>query len=119
LKVGLGRRLEGRAEDGIVREPIVSGPEHAMNKGQLIDRVAEELGGSRAMAERAVKAVLGSISSGVKQDGSVAITGFGTFSRKERRSRRGCNPQTGESMEIPASTTVGFKPANLLKKVCA
>lgn len=86
-----------------------------MNKGQLVQQVAEELGGSRASAERAVKAVLDAISQGVKDDGTVSITGFGTFSRKSRAARRGRNPRTGEIMEIPASTTVGFKPAEHLK----
>lgn len=87
-----------------------------MNKGQLVEHVAEELGESRASAERAVKAVLGSIVTGVKSDGAVAISGFGTFSRKARAARRGRNPRTGEEMEIPASTTVGFKPATLLRQ---
>ena len=89
-----------------------------MNKGQLVDRVASELGGSRANAERAVKTVLASISEGVKADGSVVITGFGTFSKKNRAERRGRNPQTGVEMLIPASTTVGFKASSLLKQEC-
>ena len=62
-----------------------------------------------------VDAVLDAITQGVKDDGSVSITGFGTFNRKSRAARRGRNPRTGELMEIPASTTVGFKPAELLK----
>ncbi|MCH2162952.1 MAG: HU family DNA-binding protein [Phycisphaerales bacterium] len=88
-----------------------------MNKGQLVQHVAEELGGSRVSADRAVKAVLDSIMHGVKVDGSVSITGFGTFSRKSRAPRRGRNPRTGELMNIPASTTVSFKPADHLKSV--
>jgi DNA-binding protein HU-beta len=90
-----------------------------MNKGQLVDCVATELGGSRANAERVVKAVLASISEGVKNDGAVVITGFGTFSKKKRAERRGRNPQTGAEMLIPASTTVGFKASSLLKRECS
>ena len=92
--------------------------EQLMNKSQLVEHVANEIGGSRAAADRAVKAVLDAIAEGVKTEGSVSITGFGTFTRKSRASRRGRNPRTGEEMQIPASVTVGFKPANLLKAEC-
>ncbi len=87
-----------------------------MNKRDLVECVAAELGGSRNAAEKAVKAVLDSILDGVERDGSVSIAGFGTFERKERAARTGRNPRTGESLEIPASTTVGFRPAAALKR---
>ena len=86
-----------------------------MNKGQLIDAVAAELGDSKATANRAVDAVIQCITSGLKEDEAVTIVGFGTFSRKERAARTGRNPATGEPMEIKASTTVGFKPSQALK----
>ena len=73
-------------------------------------------GGSGGAAGKAVKAVLDSILDGVERDGSVSIAGFGTFERKERAARTGRNPRTGESLEIPASITVGFRPAAALKR---
>lgn len=88
-----------------------------MNKAQLVQHVAEELGTTRPEAERAVKAVLDSIMLGVKSDGSVGISGFGTFNRKIRAARRGRNPRTGQLMQIPESTTVSFKPGGHLKGV--
>ena len=87
-----------------------------MNKRDLVESVASELGGSRATAERAVKAVIDGILDGVERDRTVTIAGFGTFERKERAARLGRNPRTGESLEIPASTTVGFRPAAALKR---
>ena len=87
-----------------------------MNKRDLVECGAAELGGSRSAAEKAVKAVLDSILDGVERDGSVSIAGFGTFERKERAARTGRNPRTGESLEIPASITVGFRPAAALKR---
>ncbi len=87
-----------------------------MNKGQLIDSVAAQLGESKAAATRAVDAVIESITKGIKHDSGVTIVGFGTFTKKERAARTGRNPSTGAPMEIKASTTVGFKPAQALKE---
>ena len=87
-----------------------------MNKGQLIEQVASELGDSKASASRAVDAVIASITNGIKDDQSVTIVGFGTFTKKNRAARTGRNPATGEPMQIKASTTVGFKPSQTLKE---
>jgi DNA-binding protein HU-beta len=86
-----------------------------MNKGQLIEAVAAELETSKAAASRAVEAVVGSITNGIKQDNSVTIVGFGSFAKKKRSARTVRNPSTGEPMDIQASTTVGFKPSQALK----
>jgi len=86
-----------------------------MNKGQLIEAVAAELGDSKAAASRAVDAVISSITNGIKSDDGVTIVGFGTFIRKQRKARIGRNPATGKPMEIKASQTVGFKPSQALK----
>ena len=87
-----------------------------MNKGQLIEQVAAEMGETKAAASRAVEAVISSITNGIKADDSVTIVGFGTFSKKERAARTGRNPATGEPMQIRASTTVGFRASSSLKE---
>ncbi len=87
-----------------------------MNKGQLIEAVATELDTSKAAASRAVDAVIASITAGVKHDEGVTIVGFGSFAKKHRAARTVRNPATGESMEIQATKTVGFKPAQALKE---
>lgn len=86
-----------------------------MNKGQLIEAVASQLGESKAGASRAVDAVINCITSGIKQDEAVTIVGFGTFAKKQRKARVGRNPITGEAMPIKASRTVGFKASPTLK----
>ena len=86
-----------------------------MNKQNLVEAVAKELGTSKAGGERAVNAVLCSISKGVKKDKGVQLIGFGTFSVKKRKARTGRNPQTGETIKIKASRTVGFKAGKKLK----
>ncbi len=87
-----------------------------MNKRDLVECVSAEIGGPRQGAEKAVKAVIDSILDGLDRDGSVTIAGFGTFERKERAARVGRNPRTGESIDIPATSTVGFRPAAALKR---
>ncbi len=87
-----------------------------MNKGQLIEAVASELGDSKASAARAVDAVINSITDGLKHDEAVTIVGFGTFSKRNRAPRTVRNPSTGEPMQVDASTTVGFKPSQNLKQ---
>ncbi|MHC4107173.1 MAG: HU family DNA-binding protein [Planctomycetota bacterium] len=87
-----------------------------MNKGQLIEAVASELGESKAEASRALGAVINCITKGVKHDQSVTIVGFGTFTKKTRSARTGRNPATGQPMEIRASSTVGFKASQALRE---
>ncbi|MGA2506193.1 MAG: HU family DNA-binding protein [Chitinispirillaceae bacterium] len=85
-----------------------------MNKGDLIAAVAKEVGVSKAMAEKAVNAVLGNIKKGVKK--GVNLIGFGSFSVGNRKARMGRNPQTGKAIKIKASKTIRFKAGKALKK---
>ncbi|MEM7167110.1 MAG: HU family DNA-binding protein [Planctomycetota bacterium] len=86
-----------------------------MNKAELIEAVAKELDESKAGAERAVNAIFNCVQKGVKKDKSCQIIGFGTFSVKKRKARTGRNPQTGETIKIKASKSVGFKPSQKFK----
>lgn len=81
-----------------------------MNKAELIDVVALRLDTSKAAAGRAVEAVLEAVADHLADGGTyVRLSGFGTFSVKERAARVGRNPQTGTKMDIAASRKVGFK----------
>lgn len=87
-----------------------------MNKGDLVDIVASELGESKAAAARAVEAVLHGIARGVREHERVTIVGFGSFEKKARAGRNGVNPVTKQRIEIKPSVTVGFKAAQALKE---
>lgn len=87
-----------------------------MNKAQLVEAVAKELGEPKVSASRAVEAVVAAIIEGTDREGKVAISGFGTFKKKHRKARTGRNPATNESIQIPASTTIGFTPSQALKE---
>lgn len=73
-----------------------------MSKAQLVDAVASAANLSKADAGRAVDAVVGSITSALRQGQTVAVAGFGTFGVKRRAVRTGRNPRTGEEVRIPA-----------------
>ena len=86
-----------------------------MNKAALADKVHGVLGGTKADAERAVEAVIDGIVEGLKKGGEVSIAGLGIFEAKTRAARTGCNPRTGESIQIPAMRVPKFRAAKALK----
>jgi DNA-binding protein HU-beta len=86
-----------------------------MNKNELIDAVANTAGLSKADATRAVDAFTSAVSGALKSGDSVALVGFGTFEVRARSARTGRNPQTGGTIDIPASKAPAFKPGKALK----
>ena len=86
-----------------------------MNKADIINKVHEVLGGTRADAERAVECVIDSVVDSLKKGNEVSVAGLGIFSAKMRSSRTGRNPRTGETIEIPAMRVPKFRAAKALK----
>ena len=86
-----------------------------MNKADIINKVHETVGGTRADAERAVETMIDSIVSSLKSGTEVSIAGLGIFSAKTRNARTGRNPRTGETIEIPAMRVPKFRAAKALK----
>lgn len=86
-----------------------------MNKTQLRDAVAEHASLTNAQADAALEAVLTSITTAVADGDKVTLPGFGTFEARKREARTGRNPQTGEEMQIAASTAPAFKAGSAFK----
>ncbi|MDH3527840.1 MAG: HU family DNA-binding protein [Gammaproteobacteria bacterium] len=86
-----------------------------MNKSELIEAVASETDLSKADATRATDAVLDTITGALSRGDQVTLVGFGTFSVRERAARSGRNPQTGETIQIKASKSPGFKAGKAFK----
>ena len=86
-----------------------------MNKQELIDAVADSAELSKADAGRAVDAFVASITDALRGGEKVSLTGFGTFEVRERAARTGRNPQTGETIQVPASKAPAFKAGKGLK----
>lgn len=85
-----------------------------MNKKTIVETIAKELDITKVAAQRAYEIVFESIEKGIKKD-SVTVPGFGTFKTTKRKARNGRNPQTGETIKIPARTAVTFKASTTLK----
>lgn len=88
-----------------------------MNKSDLITIIADELHTSKLSANRLLETVLDGIRRGLLKEGSVTITGFGTFEVKNRKPRLGRNPHTGEPIQIHAGKRVGFRVGKGLKQL--
>lgn len=86
-----------------------------MTKPELIDKLAEEAGTTKAQAERDLTALYSIITAALVAGDSVTVPGIGKFEVKDRAERKGRNPSTGESVIIPASKAVTFKAAKTLK----
>jgi DNA-binding protein HU-beta len=86
-----------------------------MTKAELIDAVASSAGVSKADAERTVQAFFDTVVSATKGGDKIQWPGFGSFSTTERSARTGRNPQTGEEVQIAASTAMKFTSSSTLK----
>jgi DNA-binding protein HU-beta len=86
-----------------------------MTKADLVGKIAEKTGLTKANAERALNAFIEAIEETLVGEGKITLTGFGTFMVDERKARTGRNPRTGAEINIPASKVVKFRPGKLLK----
>ncbi|OOR61478.1 DNA-binding protein [Bacillus mycoides] len=87
-----------------------------MNKTELIQKVAIQTGLNRTQVSLAVDSVFASIQEALQNGDNVQLIGFGSFEVRERATREGRNPQTGESITIPARKVPAFKAGKALKE---
>lgn len=86
-----------------------------MTKQMLVNFIAEETGLTKADATRALDATMSGIVEGLKKEGKVSLTGFCTFAKQNKPARKGRNPRTGETVDIPARVAVSIKAGSKLK----
>ena len=85
-----------------------------MTKADIARMVYERHGGiSNREAARLVEVIFESIKERLGEGDKVQITGFGTFLIRQKRERKGRNPQTGEEMVIKSRRSVVFRPSKL------
>jgi DNA-binding protein HU-beta len=87
-----------------------------MKKAELVEAIAEKTGLTKADATRALEATFEVITKALKKGERVPVAGFGTFNVSKRKAREGRNPQTGETVKIPARKAVSFKAGTALKE---
>jgi DNA-binding protein HU-beta len=86
-----------------------------MTKTQIVEAVAKNASVTKAEGARVMEAVIKSITDALSSGERVTITGFGTFEVRQRAARMGRNPQTGETIQIPAQRTPAFRAGKSLK----
>jgi DNA-binding protein HU-beta len=85
-----------------------------MNKGELIEAVAKDVGISKATAGKVLDSAINAVTKSLSKGDRVALVGFGTFSVSTRKARTGRNPRTGKEIRIPATKVAKFKAGNKL-----
>ena len=90
-----------------------------MTKSELIASVSEKTGMTKKDAEKAITAVIDSITEALVNGEKVQLVGFGTFEVRERAERTGINPQTQQKIKIAATKTPAFKAGTTLKEAVA
>ena len=86
-----------------------------MTKAELVTMVAEKADLTKKDAEKAISALVESISETLAKGEKIQLVGFGTFEVAERAAREGRNPKSGEAMTIAASKMPKFKAGKALK----
>lgn len=92
-----------------------------MNKTEMIEKVAKKTGLTMKDARATIDAIFstaprqGIIATELDAGRKVQITGFGTFQTRKRKKRKGRNPQTGETITIPATKFPAFTAGKALK----
>jgi len=88
-----------------------------MNKAQLVEEVVNQTGLTKKTSREAIDVVTSVITDSLARQEKVTLVGFGTFQVVERKARRGRNPQTGETIQIPAKRVPKFKAGKDLREV--
>ena len=87
-----------------------------MNKGELIDKVAGEIGVTKKEGKKAVECVFETITDCLAKGDAVRLVGFGTFGARQRAARMARNPRTGEKIQVKAMNVPFFKAGKELKE---
>ncbi|MCK4577056.1 HU family DNA-binding protein [candidate division WOR-3 bacterium] len=90
-----------------------------MNKQDFIDLVAKRAGITKREAKDSIDTLFGEITKALKKGKKVTFVGFGTFSTRKRKARKGRNPKTGETIKIAAKKVPKFSAGKALKEAVA
>lgn len=88
----------------------------AMTKAEVVDAMSKKAKISKRQAEESLNAFMHCVKEGLKKGVSVRLIPFGSFDVRNRKSRTGRNPRTGQKITIKARKVARFKPGILLKK---
>ena len=91
--------------------------EREMTKAELVEKIYNKHSShmTKRLTGDLVDTMFDQLANCIKKDKRFSYPGFGTWTVRNRKARKGRNPQTGEAIKIKASKTVGFRPAKTLK----
>jgi integration host factor subunit alpha len=87
-----------------------------MTKADLVETIYEKIGFSRKESAEIVDLVFDLMKETLESGQKIKISGFGNFLVRQKRSRKGRNPQTGSEIQITARRVLTFKPSQVLRK---
>jgi len=87
-----------------------------MNKGELVDVISEKTGINKNTVSLVLSETHETIIAKLKEGDSVKIAGFGTFLTTKREARKGRNPKTGATVDIPEKVVAKFRPGKVMKE---
>lgn len=88
-----------------------------MTKADLVEQIADDAALSKKESEIVVNTVFRSIIDALADGDKVELRGFGSFRTRDRKSRIGRNPKTGDRVDVPDKKVPFFKPGKNLKKL--
>ena len=94
---------------------ITKGAKERMTQSDVINYFAERTGMKRAQVKQLFEDLALLATSEVRANGEFVLPGFGKLVRSERKAREGRNPATGETIQIPAKTTLKFRVGKAMK----
>jgi integration host factor subunit beta len=108
---------EASVVDSDLQEQGSEGKTGVMTKAELVDEVASVVQLTKKQAETIVNIVFDSIVESLRSGQKIELRGFGSFRLRNRKSRTGRNPKTGEKVEVPSKKIPYFKPGKELKEL--
>lgn len=87
----------------------------ALTKAEIAGKLCDELGLNKREAKEIVEMFFEEICSSLENGEAVKLSGFGNFDIRDKKSRPGRNPKTGEEIPISARRVVTFHPGRKLK----
>jgi integration host factor subunit alpha len=99
-----------------LRIPVTLKGGKDMTKADLVETIYEKIGFSRKESAEIVDLVFDLMKETLENGEKIKISGFGNFVIRQKRSRKGRNPQTGKEIQISARRVLTFKPSQVLRK---
>ena len=87
-----------------------------MNKAELVNEVSGKTGLTKKETQNVVDALINTVGDTLSKGEKITLVGFGTFQVMERKARRGVNPQTRKSIQIPTKKVPKFRPGKSLRE---